>query len=31
MWIATRPGMPWAQILVGVTMLATIIMWLAVR
>ena len=31
MWIATRPGMPWAQILIGVMTLVTIIMWWAVR
>lgn len=31
MWIATRPGLPWARILMGVTTLVTIIMWLAVR
>jgi len=30
-WVATRPGMPWARILIGVTTVVTIIMWLAVR
>ena len=31
MWIATRPGLPWARIIIGATTLATVIMWWAVR
>ena len=31
MWIATRPGLPWARIIIGAATLMTVIMWWAVR
>ena len=31
MWIATRPGLPWAQICIGAATVVTVIMWWAVR
>ena len=31
MWVATRPGLPWARIIVGVTTLITAILWWLVR
>jgi hypothetical protein len=31
MWIVTRPGLPWARILVGVTTALTLVLWVATR
>ena len=31
MWIATRPGLPWARICIGATTIVTVILWWAVR